>query len=363
MKGTVMFNQFVRRLSDVFSNLSTPFTVFDGTGTLLFGNVTKEVQPPLNLHSGDITTSQGFLFLRVDLYDGIILMTPASDFGGDSLLMAAALARALGNKEDRLSRANSAYHSVLTGHLPMTELEALINEYGMPREAPRCVIIISMTDAIPYPAADMLRNMLPMEDGDVLVDISKPTAALIKTISGAGGMDEMGEFAAAIQETALSEEGLAITIGIGSVVQKVQELPASFSQANTALSIGRLFRPTDSIFVYHNMLLERFLAEVPQETAAHYHALLFNRKTMRLFSDEMLDTINMFLAKDLNLSDTARQMYIHRNTLVYRLDKVQKQTWLDLRSFRDAVTFKLLYEMKKNADLRNSLSISQLERK
>ena len=75
--------------------------------------------------------------------------------------------------------------------------------------------------------------------------------------------------------------------------------------------------------------------------------MLFNRKNQRLFNEEMLYTIEMFFKKDLNLSDTARQLYIHRNTLVYRLDKVQRQTGLDLRSFDDAITFKILMELKK----------------
>ncbi len=87
--------------------------------------------------------------------------------------------------------------------------------------------------------------------------------------------------------------------------------------------------------------------ELPQESSAYYHSLLFNRKTQRLFNEEMLYTIEMFFKKDLNLSDTARQLYIHRNTLVYRLDKVQRQTGLDLRKFDDAVTFKILMELKK----------------
>ena len=89
------------------------------------------------------------------------------------------------------------------------------------------------------------------------------------------------------------------------------------------------------------------MSDLPPETAEHYHNLLFNRSTARLFGEEMLYTIEMFFKKDLNLSDTARQLYIHRNTLVYRLDKVQRQVGLDLRKFEDAVTFKMLLEMRK----------------
>lgn len=88
--------------------------------------------------------------------------------------------------------------------------------------------------------------------------------------------------------------------------------------------------------------------DILREMGTRYHGILFNRKTARLFNDEMLHTIEMFFAKDLNLSDTARQLYIHRNTLVYRLDKVQRQTGLDLRKFDDAVTFKMMMLLGKS---------------
>ena len=99
--------------------------------------------------------------------------------------------------------------------------------------------------------------------------------------------------------------------------------------------------------MFRRLMLERFLMNVPREESMLYHSLLFSRKTAKLFNEEMLQTIEMFFRKDLNLSDTARQLFIHRNTLVYRLDKVQRQTGLDLRHFDDAVTFKILSELKK----------------
>ena len=108
-----------------------------------------------------------------------------------------------------------------------------------------------------------------------------------------------------------------------------------------------IFHPGDSIHMFRRLMLERFLMNVPREESMLYHSLLFSRKTAKLFNEEMLQTIEMFFRKDLNLSDTARQLFIHRNTLVYRLDKVQRQTGLDLRHFDDAVTFKILYELKK----------------
>ena len=112
--------------------------------------------------------------------------------------------------------------------------------------------------------------------------------------------------------------------------------------------MGRIFLTEQHIYVYRSLVLERFLMDIPREMGTRYHGILFNRKTARLFNDEMLHTIEMFFAKDLNLSDTARQLYIHRNTLVYRLDKVQRQTGLDLRKFDDAVTFKMMMLLGKS---------------
>lgn len=151
----------------------------------------------------------------------------------------------------------------------------------------------------------------------------------------------------ALQETLMGETAHQMTIGIGRNRHTMDELRESYIEARRAIEVGRTFKPEESIFVYSRLILERFLMELPQDISAYYHSLLFNRKNQRLFNEEMLYTIDMFFKKDLNLSDTARQLYIHRNTLVYRLDKVQKQIGLDLRSFEDAVTFKILMELKK----------------
>ena len=145
----------------------------------------------------------------------------------------------------------------------------------------------------------------------------------------------------------MGETAHEMTVGVGRARHTLEELRESYQEARRAIEVGRIFQPESSVYVFSRLILERFLMELPQDISAYYHSLLFNRKTARLFNEEMLYTIEMFFKKDLNLSDTARQLYIHRNTLVYRLDKVQRQTGLDLRAFDDAVTFKILMELKK----------------
>ena len=135
---------------------------------------------------------------------------------------------------------------------------------------------------------------------------------------------------------------------IGEPRRTLAEIGESYRESRRAVEVGRIFLPDEHIYLYRSLVLERFLMDTPRETGARYHSILFNRKNARLFNEEMLHTIEMFFAKDLNLSDTARQLYIHRNTLVYRLDKVQRQTGLDLRKFDDAVTFKMMLLLGKS---------------
>ena len=257
----------------------------------------------------------------------------------------------LGRKqtEDASGGIGSAYQRILLNELSVAELDAAISEYRIPAQLSRCVLLLHMIQVQGRSARDILSEVIPMSPNDVLIAMDNHTAALIKCTAGMDELEDLKQFAAALQETVQEETGLPLTVGIGDIAQNAGELHQSYRQARRAIEIGRIYREDETIHVYSSLLLERFLADIPPETAAHYHSLLFNRRTSRLFSEEILYTVEMFFRKDLNLSDTARQLYIHRNTLVYRLDKVQRQIGLNLRSFDDAVTFKMLLEMKKCA--------------
>lgn len=239
------------------------------------------------------------------------------------------------------------YRRALRGELSGSELEALSHEHQLPADLKRCVFVFHIVQTDQDRAYDLLKDITPLQDKDVLVDMDRHTVVLLKDVSEEEELDELTQFAQALQETLMGETAHQMTIGIGRSRHTIEELRESYMEARRAIEVGRIFKAEESIFVYSRLILERFLMELPQDISAYYHSLLFNRKNQRLFNEEMLYTIDMFFKKDLNLSDTARQLYIHRNTLVYRLDKVQKQIGLDLRSFEDAVTFKILMELKK----------------
>ena len=196
--------------------------------------------------------------------------------------------------------------------------------------------------------ASVIREVIAVGEGDALVEMDRHALVLIKSMRNIEGYDDLIQLAAAIEQTVMAETGEHPLVSIGECASTLFGLGASYRAAWRALEIGRVYRPNEDVYSYHNLVMERFLSELPPDIGRRYHSLLFNRKTQRLFSEEMLQTIDMFFRKDLNLSDTARQLYIHRNTLVYRLDKVQRQTGLDLRKFDDAVTFKMMMLLGKS---------------
>jgi len=344
-----MDNQLLYHLQQVFSRLHDPISLLDSDGNCLIPNEDIRFSLPALAQPGVPVAQDGRLYQICTQAPQWVIMTTVNDPEAardafvlcDAMISAAIAASGAGND------VNNAYQRILQNELTLAELDAAVDEHKIPAAQARCVLLMHMVQVQQRSAYEILDEMLPRGAHDVLVPMDKHTAAFIRDADGLDDMDEMRQFACAVQETLMEEIALPVTIGIGDIARNISELHASYRQARRAMEIGRVFSPETSVHVYKSMILERFLSDLPPEMAEHYHGLLFNRSTARLFGEEMLYTIEMFFRKDLNLSDTARQLYIHRNTLVYRLDKVQKQVGLDLRKFEDAVTFKMLLEMSK----------------
>lgn len=258
----------------------------------------------------------------------------------DCARLAAALVTTM-LSEPPASDRDDVVRAALREELSGPELDALVAEFAIPMEVDRCVMLFHGTTA-------EMKELLVIEEDDILVDMDRHSMVLLKAMRGVEDYDELQQLAEAMEQTIMSETGEQPMISVGEVKPTLLEIGASYRAAWRALEIGRIFHPERTVFSFNRLVLERFLSEINREVGIRYHHMLFNRKTQRLFNDEMLHTIDMFFTKDLNLSDTARQLYIHRNTLVYRLDKIQRQTGLDLRRFEDAITFRMLLLLGKS---------------
>lgn len=183
--------------------------------------------------------------------------------------------------------------------------------------------------------------MVPLEDDDLIVPIDSRNVALIRK-AGYSVTDDMKEFAEAVLGTLEGEGIIGISAGIGCVHSGLEGLRKSFTEANEALSTGRKFSGKDHVFSYKEITLERILNCIPKERAAEIRREYPNICSDDGLTDEIRETVSVFFRNDLNLTAASKQLFIHRNTLNYRLDKIRRETGLDLRSFHDAVIFRIL---------------------
>ena len=236
---------------------------------------------------------------------------------------------------------------MLRGEVEGAEFESLATEHEIPMLQNRCVMYFYFQDVEIENALQLMSNVID-NDQDLITEVGHHSIAMLKTVEEEPNFTELEEYASAIESSFLTESGTVVYIGISDPRRELVSIPEAYIEARNAINVGRVYHANRHVFVYRNLLLERFLNDVSAEMGAAYNSCIFNRKTARLFNDEMVHTIETFFDNSLNLSETARKLYIHRNTLVYRLEKVQRAIGLDLRNFDDAVTFKMMMLLGKN---------------
>lgn len=341
--------RYIKRIEKTFEQLSLAVQLLDAQGACLAPENGDSVTLPSFVMAAGIThRAERRLFRALDMNPPMILTCGAEEPGAENILISLdAMLMSMFKSSLSIASHSDVFRRVLRLELTGADLASRAAEHQIALEMERSVMLFQMERTEKLSAYSILGELIPLTDTDTLIEMNRHVVALIKDMNGIDGPDELYQFAQAVQETLMEEAVQTAEIGIGESKPSLSLLGESYQEARRAMEVGHIFSPEETIHVFKNLLLERFLMNVPREESMHYHALLFNRKTAKLFNEEMLQTIEMFFRKDLNLSDTARQLYIHRNTLVYRLDKVQRLTGLDLRQFDNAVTFKILYELKK----------------
>ena len=153
--------------------------------------------------------------------------------------------------------------------------------------------------------------------------------------------DELEKTANMVLDMLNTEAMTKVHVAFGTVVGEIKEVSRSYKEAKMALDVGKIFYSDKNVIAYNKLGIGRLIYQLPLPLCRMFIKEIFDGKSPDEFDDETLTTINKFFENSLNVSETSRQLYIHRNTLVYRLDKLQKSTGLDLRVFEDAITFKI----------------------
>jgi len=202
--------------------------------------------------------------------------------------------------------------------------------------------------------SDVLISIFPKSAKDFIIQLDNQILVFIKELKQGADEEDAEKIARIILDTLNSELLLKAYIGIGSVVEDIKEISMSYKEAEAALKIGYIFEKDKYILSYHRLGIGRLIYQMPTKLCEMFLDEVFKDKKLSDFDPELIQTVQMFFECSLNVSETARQLYIHRNTLVYRLDKIEKMIGLDLRKFEHAVIFKIAMLVQQYLDYVNS---------
>ena len=194
---------------------------------------------------------------------------------------------------------------------------------------------------------EIVRSIFPAKTKDFVTAVDEHSIILVKELREKETMDEIEKIAKMISDTLSTELNVKVYISIGTVVSDLKDVSRSYKEAKMALEVGKIFENDKYIVNYEKLGIGRLIYQLPLSLCKMFIKEVLHGLTMDDFDDETLATVNKFFENNLNVSETSRQLYIHRNTLVYRLDKLQKMTGLDLRNFDDAIIFKITLMVSK----------------
>lgn len=205
----------------------------------------------------------------------------------------------------------------------------------------RVVFIIETNKEKDSGALETVRSMYATQTKDFITAVDEKNIILVKEISEKEKIEDLEKTAQVIVDMLNTEAMSKVHVAFGTIVKDLKEVSRSYKEAKMALDVGKIFYSDKHVIAYSNLGIGRLIYQLPMPLCKMFIKEIFSDKTPDEFDEETLTTINKFFENNLNVSETSRQLYIHRNTLVYRLDKLQKSTGLDLRIFDDAITFKI----------------------
>ena len=260
------------------------------------------------------------------------------------------LAISLGNVkqyyDEKYDRANFIKNVILDNILP-GDIYLKARELHFNNDVSRVVLLVHIQTPSEVSAFDVIQNLFPEKNKDFVINIGEADIAVVKEMHAQVESKDLEKLAQSIADTLGSEFYTQISVGIGTPVEGIKELARSFKEAQVALEVGKVFDTEKAIVSYDNLGIARLIYQLPTTLCDMFLREVFKQGSIDSLDQETLFTIQRFFENNLNVSETSRRLFVHRNTLVYRLEKIKRLTGLDLREFDDAIVFKVALMVKK----------------
>ena len=251
--------------------------------------------------------------------------------------------------DEKYDRSNFVKNIILDNILP-GDIYLKARELHFNNEVSRVVLLIRLVDKNDVSVFDVIQNLFPDKTKDFVINISESDIALVKEVKSDIDSKDLEKLARSISDSLSSEFYTHALVGIGTPVVGVKDLARSFKEAQVALEVGKVFDTERNIVSYEHLGIARLIYQLPTTLCEMFLKEIFKVGSIETLDQETLFTIQRFFENNLNVSETSRKLFVHRNTLVYRLEKIKKLTGLDLREFDDAIVFKVALMVKKYLD-------------
>ena len=244
-------------------------------------------------------------------------------------------------KHDR----GSFIKNIISDNIMLSDIYLRAKELHVAPEVPRGIFLIRQLENSDAAIMETVQAMFPDRQSDFVLSIGDNDVALIRQLPEGNCEKEIQRVAAMLEELQVSEG--RIVVGIGTIAYHLRELAKSYKEAQIAIEVGKVFDTEKCVINYENLGIGRLIYQLPTTLCEMFLMEVFKKNPIDSLDQETLFTIHKFFENNLNVSETARKLFVHRNTLVYRLEKIKKLTGLDLREFDDAITFKVALMVKK----------------
>ena len=345
-----LFQGVLHQMKD---SIDRTFGIVDENCTIIacseLGKIGETVEN-FTVTANDITVHKGYTFKSLGITQGANYTVFVDGEDVLATKYAAILAVSFSNikfyYDEKYDRSNFIKNVILDNILP-GDIYIKARELYFNSDVMRTVMLIRATDHNDISVYDIIQNLFPDKTKDFIISINETDIALIKETKPGIDPKTIEKLASTIADTLSGEFYIHAVIGIGTTVDNLKDLARSFKEAQTALEVGKVFDNEKTIISYDNLGIARLIYQLPTTLCETFLKEVFKLGSIETLDGETLFTIQRFFENNLNVSETSRKLFVHRNTLVYRLEKIKKITGLDLREFDHAIIFKIALMVNK----------------
>lgn len=341
--------QVIQTCIDDLKNITrTELVVVDEKGSLIAQNavdlsVDKNRVIDFVMSPAASQAISGLLYLKVYDETDVMYVVVCRDNSEDYTIAKIAVSQLqnlnLAYKE-RLDK-NNFFQNLILDNLLLVDIYNRAKKMHINVEVPRVVFLIEAKADANNEVPEILKSLFTAQTGDFVTSVDEKNIILIKQLENRQGLEEVESIARMIGDMINTEAMMQVKVSYGTIVNELKEVSKSYKEAKMALDVGKIFYADKAVVSYSSLGIGRLIYQLPVNLCQMFMEEIFGENREELLDEEILTTVNTFLDNNLNVSETARKLFVHRNTLLYRLEKLQKSTGLDIRVFDDALTLKI----------------------